>query len=177
MVKVSVLIPFYNSEAFLKPCIDSVLRQTFTDFELILLNDGSTDGSERIVKEYDDPRIRYYSNGKNLGIPVSHNKLMDYARGEYLALVDSDNLCCPDRLEKQVKYLDEHPDVTIVGSWGKLFNHMPAKSLFAKVCHQHGLGLVPAGGRDDGRNAPRQHLHAFFNDDQTPGFSGQKHSL
>ena len=101
MVKVSVLIPFYNSEAFLKPCIDSVLRQTFTDFELILLNDGSTDGSERIVKEYDDPRIRYYSNGKNLGIPVSHNKLMDYARGEYLALVDSDNLCCPDRLEKQ----------------------------------------------------------------------------
>ena len=59
MVKVSVLIPFYNSEAFLKPCIDSVLRQTFTDFELILLNDGSTDGSERIVKEYDDPRIRY----------------------------------------------------------------------------------------------------------------------
>lgn len=133
MVKVSVLIPFYNSEAFLKPCIDSVLRQTFTDFELILLNDGSTDGSERIVKEYDDPRIRYYSNGKNLGIPVSHNKLMDYARGEYLALVDSDNLCCPNRLEKQVKYLDEHPDVTIVGSWGKLFNHMPAKSLFAKV--------------------------------------------
>ena len=82
-----------------------------------MLNDGSTDGSERIVKEYDDPRIRYYSNGKNLGIPVSHNKLMDYARGEYLALVDSDNLCCPDRLEKQVKYLDEHPDVTIVGSW------------------------------------------------------------
>ncbi len=133
MVKVSVLIPFYNSEAFLGPCIESVLKQSYNDFELILLNDGSTDNSENIVKTYSDKRIRYYSNGKNLGIPISHNKLNELAQGEYLALVDSDNLCMPERLEEQVKYMDEHPDVTIVGSWGRLFNHMPAPTLQSKI--------------------------------------------
>ena len=133
MPKVSVLIPFYNSAAFLGPCIESVLQQTYKDFELILLNDGSTDNSEQIAEAYDDPRIRYYANEKNLGIPISHNKLTDLATGEYMALVDSDNLCLPERLEKQVAYLDNHPDVTIVGSWGKLFNAMPANSLYAKL--------------------------------------------
>ncbi len=133
MPKVSVLIPFYNSAAFLKPCIDSVLQQTYKDFELVLLNDGSTDDSEKIARSYDDPRVKYYANEKNLGIPVSHNKLMDLASGEYLALLDSDNLCTPDRLEKQVAFLDSRPDVTIVGSWGRLFNAMPAPTIYSKL--------------------------------------------
>lgn len=133
MVKVSVLIPFYNSEAYIKPCIDSVLNQSWQDFELILLNDGSTDKSEEIVRGYTDKRIRYYKNETNLGIPVSHNKLMDLAQGEYLALVDSDNLCLPERLKKQVEFLDAHPDVTVVGSWGKLFNSLPAATLGRKI--------------------------------------------
>lgn len=133
MVKVSVLIPFYNSEAYLEPCIDSILKQSWNDFELILLNDGSIDKSEEIVKKYTDKRIKYYKNETNLGIPVSHNKLMDLAQGEYLALVDSDNLCLPDRLQKQVEFLDTHPDVTIVGSWGKLFNDFPASTVKQKI--------------------------------------------
>ena len=133
MVKVSVLVPFYNSEAYIRQCIDSILNQTFTDFELVLLNDGSTDKSEEIVQSYNDKRIKYYKNERNLGIPISHNKLMDLAQGEYLALVDSDNICLPERLQKQVEFLDNHPDVTVVGSWGELFNNFPAVTLLQKI--------------------------------------------
>lgn len=133
MVKVSVLVPFYNSEAYIRQCINSILNQTFTDFELVLLNDGSTDKSEEIVQSYNDKRIKYYKNERNLGIPISHNKLMDLAQGEYLALVDSDNICLPERLQKQVEFLDNHPDVTVVGSWGELFNNFPAVTLLQKI--------------------------------------------
>ena len=111
MVKVSVLVPFFNSEAQLKSSIDSTLNQTFTDFELILLNDGSTDGSEDVVKSYNDTRIRYYKNEKNLGLSRSRNRLLELARGEYLAIMDNDDFSMPERFAKQVAYLDKNSDV------------------------------------------------------------------
>ena len=80
-IKVSVLIPVYNGAPFLKEALDSILNQTFTDFELILLNDASPDNSEEIIKQYNDDRIRYYRNKKNLGISASRNKLMDLEIG------------------------------------------------------------------------------------------------
>ncbi|MBR1648358.1 MAG: glycosyltransferase family 2 protein [Alphaproteobacteria bacterium] len=133
MVKISVLVPFYNSALFIKPCIDSVLKQTFKNFELILLNDGSTDNSEEIVMQYHDKRIKYYKNEKNMGIPISHNILLDYAEGEYAAVLDSDNICLPERLQKQAEFLDNHPDVTVVGSWGELFNDLKEEGIWLKI--------------------------------------------
>ena len=133
MVKVSVLVPFLNSEFYLKTCIDSILNQTFADFELILLNDGSTDGSEDIVKSYSDARIKYYKNDKNLGMVGSCNRLLEIATGEYLARMDSDDISLSTRIEKQVAFLDENPDVAMLGTWIELFNAMPANTIFQKI--------------------------------------------
>jgi len=120
--KVSVLVPVYNAASFLRTTISSVLNQTFSDFELILLNDCSTDNSEEIISEFHDERIRYYKNKSNLGISPTRNKLMELARGEYLAVLDNDDVCRQDRLEKQVKYMDSHKDISIVGSYFELFD-------------------------------------------------------
>ena len=116
-IKVSVLIPVYNGAPFLKEALDSILNQTFTDFELILLNDASPDNSEEIIKQYNDDRIRYYRNKKNLGISASRNKLMDLAQGEYWVIMDNDDISLPFRLEEQVKFIDKHSDITMAGSW------------------------------------------------------------
>lgn len=133
MVKVSVLIPVYNAAAFLKDSVNSILNQTFDDFELILLNDASSDNSEEIIRGFDDPRIRYYKNEKNLGISGSRNKLLDLARGEYLAVMDNDDLSVPDRLAAQVAYLDANPEVSVLGGWMELFCAAPAANWFAAV--------------------------------------------
>ncbi|MBO4643377.1 MAG: glycosyltransferase [Alphaproteobacteria bacterium] len=118
MPKVSVLLPVYNTaEAYLRECIEGILGQTFSDFELIIVNDASTDANvERVVKSYDDPRIRYYLNEKNLGISETRNKLIDLARGEYLAVHDHDDVSVPERFEKQAKYLDTHPEIGVLGT-------------------------------------------------------------
>ena len=133
MVKVSVLIPVYNAAAFLEDSIDSILNQTFKDFDLLLLYDCSTDNSEEIIKKFNDNRIKYYKNEQNLGISGSRNKLMDLAQGEYFAIMDNDDLSLPERFAKQVSFLDEHKDVTIVGTWGELFNNVPAKGIYTKI--------------------------------------------
>ena len=133
MVKVSVLIPVYNARNFLKDSVQSVLNQTFKDFELILLNDASTDDSVEIIKSFSDERIKYYKNDKNLGISGSRNRLLDLAKGEYLAIMDNDDLSMPTRFEKQVEFLDNNPDVGIVGTWGELFNNRPAEGFVNKI--------------------------------------------
>jgi len=117
-VKVSVLTPLYKTnEAHLREAIDSVLAQTFADFELILLDDCPEDSREAVVRSYHDPRIVYLKNDRNIGISASRNRLMDLARGEYLAVFDHDDICRPDRLEKEVAYLDAHPECGVVGGW------------------------------------------------------------
>ena len=97
-VKASVLIPVYNGAPFIKEAVESILNQSFTDFELILLNDASPDNSEEIIKTFKDARIRYYRNEKNLGISASRNKLMTLARGVYLVVLDVDDISLPNRL-------------------------------------------------------------------------------
>ncbi len=118
MPKVSVLTPIYNTNpAHLRECIDSILSQTFTDFEFVILNDSPDNTEiENIVKSYKDKRIKYHKNTKNIGITASRNKLLDLARGEYIAVFDHDDISMPTRLEKEVKYLDENPDVGAVSS-------------------------------------------------------------
>ena len=133
MVKVSVLVPVYNSEDFLHDTINSILTQTFEDFELILLNDGSTDGSEKVIESFSDSRIKYYKNERNLGISATRNRLMEMATGEYWAVMDNDDISLPQRFEKQVAFLDRNLDVAIVGTWIELFNRRSVKGFAARV--------------------------------------------
>lgn len=120
--KVSVLLPVYNTkEEHLRATIESILNQTFSDFELLIINDGSTDDNvEKVVLSYNDERIKYYKQ-ENQGIALTRNKLMDIAEGEYLALCDHDDISLPDRFEKQVKFLDENPQAGGVSGWYEIF--------------------------------------------------------
>ncbi len=117
MPKVSVLIPLYQTpENYLREAIDAVLSQTFSDFELIILDDSPGDSNlEAIVASYQDKRIYYARNERNCGIAASRNKLLEMAQGDYIAILDHDDIALPGRLEKQVAYLDAHPEVGVVG--------------------------------------------------------------
>lgn len=116
MPKVSVLMPVYKTnEKYLSEAILSILNQTFTDFEFLILDDCPEDSREDVVRLYDDKRIKYFKNETNLGITKSRNKLIDMAKGEYLAIFDHDDISLPERLKKQVEYLDSHLDVGVVG--------------------------------------------------------------
>lgn len=119
MPKISVLTPIYNTDAsHLREMIESVLNQTYGDFEFIILNDSPDNSSLKdIVLSYGDERIRYCTNEVNLGISESRNRLLDLASGEYVAVLDHDDVCYPSRFEKQVAYLDGHPEVGVCSSW------------------------------------------------------------
>lgn len=116
--RVTVFIPAFNVECYIEDAIDSVLQQTFTDFELLIIDDGSTDATPEIVAGYkDDARIRIVTNAENLGRPATRNKGLELARGELIAFLDGDDLCSPERLERQVAYLDAHLDIDGLGTW------------------------------------------------------------
>lgn len=111
---ISVCMPMYNASRYLRECIDSVLAQTFTDFEFLIADDGSTDDSSEVVESYTDSRIRLIRRGHDF--ISSLNTLLDEARGEYIARMDADDIMLPDRLAVEVSYLDSHPDVDAVCS-------------------------------------------------------------
>lgn len=114
--KITVLMPVYNAEKYLNEATNSILNQSFTDFEFLIINDGSTDDSKRIIQSYNDRRIRYVENEKNLGLIETLNKGFDLALGEYIARMDADDISLPNRLEEQVRFLESSPDIGIVGS-------------------------------------------------------------
>ena len=122
MPKVSVVMPAYNAEAYIGAAMESILNQSFGDFEFLILNDCSTDGTEAIIKSYDDPRIVYLKNEKNLGVAATLNKGLAAAQGEYIARMDADDFSLPQRFEKQVAYLDAHPEVTVLGTQVQFFS-------------------------------------------------------
>lgn len=115
--KISVLTPLYNTPPdALRAMLESILSQTYTDFEFLLLNDSPDNTDIRdIVLSYDDMRIRYMENESNLGITKSRNKLIDMARGQYLAVVDHDDISMPTRFAVQVAFLEANPHVGVVG--------------------------------------------------------------
>ena len=115
--KVSVVMPVYNGEHYVREAIDSVLNQTFKDFELIVINDGSTDGSAQVIESYRDSRIIFLCNSENTGLANVRNKGLDVASGEYIAWLDCDDISLPRRLEKQVALLDADPRIGLCGTW------------------------------------------------------------
>lgn len=122
MEKVSVIIPSYNHGKFLKKAIDSVLSQTYEEFELIILDDCSTDNSAKIINSYRDKRIRKYFNKINNGAVNTLNQLIDLANGEYIALLNSDDYWSNDKLEKQLNYLEKNPNVGACFTWADFVN-------------------------------------------------------
>ncbi len=117
MCKVSVLMPVYNvKEEYLRAAIESILNQSFSDFEFVILDDNSSISIDHIINSYNDKRIKFYKNSSNIGIAESRNKLMDLAKGEYAALMDNDDISETNRLSKQVEFLDNNPDISIISS-------------------------------------------------------------
>jgi glycosyltransferase involved in cell wall biosynthesis len=114
--KITVLMPVYNEENFLREAIDSILNQTFKDFEFIIINDGSTDNSKNIILSYRDPRIRYYENRKNLGVAKTLNRGLRLAKGEYIARMDADDISLPNRLELQYERIKRDKNLVIISS-------------------------------------------------------------
>lgn len=114
---VSVLMPVFNGEKYIREAIDSILNQTFADFELVIVNDGSTDQSASIVESYSDPRIRLYHNDRNRGLSYTRNRCIELAKGELLAKLDCDDIALPTRLADQVAFLREYEDFGLIGGW------------------------------------------------------------
>ncbi|WP_196601123.1 glycosyltransferase family 2 protein [Pectinatus frisingensis] len=116
---VTVLMPVYNSEKYLREAINSILQQSFANFELLIMDGGSTDSSNDIIRSYDDKRIRLVLDRENAKLVPSLNKGIELSRGKYIARMDSDDICASKRLEKQVNFLDNNLNVGVCGTWIK----------------------------------------------------------
>lgn len=114
-------MPVYNGEKYLRPAIESILRQTESDFEFIIVDDGSTDGTKDIIASFTDSRIRYI-RANHSGIVIALNTGISKSSGMYLARMDADDISLPRRFEIQCQYLDQHQDVAICGTWADLIN-------------------------------------------------------
>ena len=141
--KVSIGIPSYNHEKYISETIESILNQTFQDFEIIITDDGSSDNSLDVIKSISDPRIKLFVFDENQGACKAVNNCIKNSRGEYFAYVSSDDVWDKDKLEKQVKFLDENPHfpavftkVNIIDEDGKEFidkNHFISLFLSRKI--------------------------------------------
>ena len=121
--KLSIILPSYNPGDTLFYAINSILNQTFVDYELIVLDDGSTDDSLKIAMSFNDPRIKIYSDGMNRGLSYRLNQGVSLSQANYIARMDADDICFPERLELQFDYLSNHPEVDLVSSKAVVFNN------------------------------------------------------
>ncbi|MDT8439142.1 MAG: glycosyltransferase family A protein [Wenzhouxiangellaceae bacterium] len=152
--RVSVFIPVHNRADYIRVAVDSILAQDFEDFELIVVDDGSTDATPDVLAAYEDRRLRVARHDTNLGIPAARNRGLELARGEYLALLDSDDHAYPQRLGRQVAWLDAHPDIVQIGSWcsfmdadGRLMNKVRRQPLRPDDLRAHLLFHCPVINR------------------------------
>lgn len=115
--EITVLMSVYNGEKYLKEAIESIINQTFKDFEFLIINDASTDSSVDIIKGFNDKRIVLIENKENLGLTKSLNKGIKLSKGKYIARMDADDISLPHRFEKQFEFMEENPDITLCGAW------------------------------------------------------------
>ncbi len=116
MPKATVLMAVYNGEHYLREAVESILVQSFQDFDFLIINDGSTDKTWELLKSYNDPRIKLINNGQNLGLTRSLNKGLKLAEGQFIARQDADDISEPERLTKQVAFLETHPELALLGT-------------------------------------------------------------
>ena len=147
MKKVSVIMSVYNCEKFLKQAVDSILQQSYSDFELILIDDGSQDATAKMIETYasEDARIIPVFNQKNLGLTVNLNKAITLSQGTYIARMDADDVALPQRFERQIEYLDAHQDIDLVGSAAIDINEKGVELQLRKSpkTHQEIISLLP----------------------------------
>lgn len=122
MAEISVLMPAYNTEQYISASIQSVLKQSFTDFELIILNDGSTDNTHQVITNITDSRIKYYQNEGNKGLTFTRNRLIELSTGKYIAFIDSDDIIEPNRFLIQYKLLEADTKLGFVSASAKTIN-------------------------------------------------------
>ena len=132
MPEISILMPIYNAEAFLKETVDSILRQTFTDYELLAMDDGSTDRSAEIIRSYNDSRIQYVLCPHDFIATL--NRGIEMAQGKYIARMDHDDQMMPDRLQIQYDFMEQHPEIAACGSYMQTFG---ADSRTIQVLTEH----------------------------------------
>jgi len=121
-MKITVLMPVYNGANYIREAIDSILSQTFSDFEFLIINDGSTDQSESIIRSCRDDRIRLVHSEENRGLIFTLNSGLAMAKGEYIARMDQDDISMPDRLQKQFNFLEENSNIALVGGWAEIID-------------------------------------------------------
>jgi glycosyltransferase involved in cell wall biosynthesis len=113
--RVSIILPFLNAGAAFPPALRSILQQSHQDWELLLCDDGSTDGSLELARSLDDPRVVVWSDGRTKGLAGRLNECIDRARGAYIARMDADDISYPDRIRLQLEFLEQHPEIDVVG--------------------------------------------------------------
>ena len=118
----SIIMPAYNAEKFISQAIQSILDQTYNNFELIIINDGSTDKTKNIIESFDDKRIRYFENERNEGIVFSRNKGLKLAQGEYIGMLDADDIAYSKKFEEQITFLEQNKDFGMLGSWANFID-------------------------------------------------------
>ncbi|NTW53987.1 MAG: glycosyltransferase [Chlorobaculum sp.] len=133
--KVSILMPVYNGEKHLREAIDSMLCQNFSDFEFIIIDDGSSDHSIDIIKSYTDKRIQLFCNQSNCGIIKSLNKGLQIVQGEYIIRMDCDDISLPDRISKQVHFMDANQNIGISGTGMHVFKNGKNKYIRTQPVH------------------------------------------
>lgn len=132
--QISVVMPAYNAEKYVAEAINSILAQTFTDFEFIIINDASTDSTKNIIESFQDPRIKLIKNEQNQGVAKSLNIGISAAKGKYIARMDADDISLPERFQTQFNFMEKNPDIDICGSWMETFGD---NQRIVKVPEQH----------------------------------------
>ena len=123
MTELSALMSVYNGEEFITEAIESILAQTYSDFEFIIVNDGSTDKTREIIEGFKDNRIKLFNLEKNTGVGRALSFGLSKVQGRYMVKVDADDISLPTRFEEQKEYLDTHPDISLVGGFVEFFPH------------------------------------------------------
>jgi len=126
----SVVMTTYNGSRYVRETIESILNQSFKDFEFIIIDDCSSDNTVEIVNSYKDNRIKFFQNQKNLGISRTRNRGLELARGNYIFATDQDDVSLPCRLEVQIRFMQEHPDMVMIGSSAKEWRNGEISSVY-----------------------------------------------
>ena len=129
---ISIILPAYNAEKTIGEAIQRIIDQTYKDWELLIINDGSIDGTKTVIQSYHDPRIKYFENEGNKKLIYTLNRGLELATGEYIARMDADDVALPERLEKQVRFMDMHPDV--VASGCGMYEFIEARTIRTVPC-------------------------------------------
>jgi glycosyltransferase involved in cell wall biosynthesis len=170
---VTVIIPAYNVERYIGACLQSMLDQTYTQQEILVVNDAATDNTLHVIQQFNDSRIRIIQNEANLGLAASVNKAIHQAKGVYIARMDADDVAYPQRLQKQVDFLNQHPDVSIVGTamqsigYSTYVHQFPQShdackaQLLFNVCFGHPTVLIRRSVFDKSENLYSEELRQY----------------